>query len=149
MKKEIKADTELEKGNLLYEDDRAVLYFDRELTLKILKNHNFDMWDVSRNRLNEYIENIENGDTIIFAPPFLEENICEVNLKYRILQSLLLNSKFSVFNKSTGVYEKYLIYDRRSSGWGCCFVHFNFPNGDRFITTQVFTDNIIVDICDE
>jgi len=145
--KKIKANTELEKGDLLYEDSRAVLYFDREFTLKMLKNRLNSVKKCDKNRLIELIERIEKGNTIIFAP--LEIRHFEGQFKYEILQSLLLNSKFSILNKSTRVYEKYLIYNRRATGWGCCSVHFEFPNGDRFITTHFFTDNIVIEDCDE
>jgi len=146
--KEIKANTELEKGDLLYEDSLAVLYFDREFTLEMLKNRLNSVKKCDKNRLIECIKNIERGNTIIFAPLEREYDFDEM-FKYGILQSLLLNSSFSVLNKSTGVYEEYLIYKRSATLWGCCFVHFEFPNGDRFITTHIFTDNIVIENCDE
>ena len=156
--KQIKANTELEKGDLLYEDSRAILYFDRKTTLEILKNRLGDKYltNCDKNRLIKYIENIEQGNTLIFDPmPFLLtdealfNNGFEEDFKLEILQSLLLNCRFSVLNKSTGVYEKYLIYNRRHAGWGCCNTYFDYPNGDMFIITDIYTDNIVIEVCDE
>ena len=157
LKKEIRAGTELEKGDLLYEDGLAILYFDREVTLKMLKNRLKNNYDkkCDKNRLIECIENIEKGNSLIFEP--LKGPLGTVEYTYhfeeefkcRILESLLLNSKFSIFNKSTKVYEEYLIYNRTQGGWGCCFHRFEFSNGDRFITTKTFTDFVIIEDCDE
>ena len=150
IKKEIKTNVELEKGDLLYEDSRAVVYFDRKITLEVLKNNNYLVRNCGdKNRLIDLIENIEKGNTIIFAPLEGKDDYFDENFKYRIVQSLLLNSRFSVLNKSTGIYEKYLIYNRSHAGWGCCHTYFEFPNGDWFITTNIFTDNIIIEDCDE
>ena len=157
LKKEIRARTELEKGDLLYEDGLAILYFDREVTLKMLKNRLKNNYDrkCDKNRLIECIENIEKGNSLIFEPlkgPLETVEFSyyfEKEFKCRILELLLLNSKFSIFNKSTKVYEEYLIYKRTRGVWGCCSNYFEFPNGDQFITTAIFTDFIIIEDCDE
>ena len=150
IRKEIKTNSELQKGDLIYENNLAVVYFDRKLTLKVLrkelKNKFFTKCD--KNRLIKCIENIEKGNATLFE--HLNNDFFDEMFKNRILELLLLKSKFSILNKSTGIYEKYLIYNKSKMMVGhCCFVDFEFPNGDRFITTRIATSIVIIEKCDE
>ena len=152
-KEKIKADTELEKGDLLYEDSLAIIYIDRKTALEVLKdrfNYKF-LTNCDKNRLTGYIENIEKGNVFIFAPVpefFFGEAFFEEKYRIEILDLLLLNCRFSVLNKSTGVYEKYLI--RRIDpmrGHGSA-VDLEFPNGNRFMIIRIATDIVIRENCD-
>ena len=157
IKKKIRTNSKFEKGDLLYENNLAVVHFDRELALKALNEilEKQKMSDCDRKRLVNCIENIEKGNIFIFETLTNPWNIYPgdfyESFKNWTFHFLLLKGNFSILNKSTGVFEKYLTYNRNSSLMCCCNVYFKFPNGDTFITTSICTDFIIVveDECDE
>ena len=112
--KKIKVNTEeLEAKDFLFENELAIVYFDKEAILKFLKKELKKKKNISKcdhERYIKYISNIEEGNVSTFDILKWGNDISNFNeiFHLKLLGSLLLNTKFSILKKSTGVYEKYL-----------------------------------------
>ena len=153
VKKEIKSNTKLESSDLFYENNLAIIYFDRNLTLNIFKKElkSQNQTNCDRQRIVKCIERMEKMDTLIFESSNIknDSDFFEEKFQKRVLEFLLLKSEFSILNKSTQVYEKYLIYNKRKQNGTCCFVDFEFPDKNKFISTRVASDVVVIEECDE
>jgi len=156
IQKEIKAKSEKEKSELSFENDFAIVYFERIATLKTFENElkKKSISTCDRKRLTNYIDQINNSSysLVIFqelSNPRNYANEFEADFQGHLIEKLLLNNDFAVFNKKTGLYENSLIYKKRGSDWGCCFAGFAFKNEDNFLVTKIFSDSIIIEDCNE
>jgi len=153
IRKDLKSNSKLEKSDLSYENELAIVFFDRELTLAVLKRElkNKHLTNCDKDRLIECIKEIEKRKANLFESLKTKDNtgFFVENFQKRILEILLTESEFSIFNKSTNSYEKYLTYNKKNGNGCCCFVDFEFPNKKRFINTRVATDIVIIEECEE
>ena len=148
-KKEIKLKYKTENNDLIYENSVAILHFDREITKKILeyelKKHSINK--CYKTLLISCIEKIEIGNNTILDNFQTKEktNSSVEELQNRIIEILLLKSKFSIYNKEKKIFEKLLIYNKRNGNGYCCNVDFEFSDGSELINTRRFSDSIVLD----
>lgn len=156
IQKEIKTKPEISKGELYFENDYAVIYFDKEKTLRLLKKEINQKWtsECDKKRLEKYIDTIEksDGELMIFkelSQPLRTTTHFETDLQRRLIEKLVLKKEISLFNKKTNNYDKSLIYRKRGGDWGCCFAGLSFQNGENFLDTRIWSDLLIIEECNE
>ena len=154
--KEIKAKSKNEKGELYFENDFAIIYFEKRATLKTFENEkkNKSRSSCNRERLTNYIAQINrSSDSLVIfqdlGNPTKNSNNFEIDFQRHLIEKLILKTDFVVFNKKAERYENSLIYNIRPGNWGCCFAGFAFKNGDNFLETRRFIDFVIIEDCNE
>lgn len=156
IQKEIKTKPEISKGKLYFENDYAVLYFDKEKSLRLLKKEINQKWtsDCNKIRLEKYIDTIEksDGELMIFkelSQPLKTTSHFETDLQRRLIEKLVLKKEFVLLNKKTNKYEQSLIYKKKGGEWGCCFAGLAFNSNETFLDTRIWSDLVIIEDCDK
>lgn len=156
IQKEFKAKPEINKGELYFENNYAVLYFDKEKTLRLLNKEINEKRTTECNkiRLKKYIDTIEksSGELMIFkelSHPLKTTTHFETDMQRRLIEKLVLKKEFVLFNKETNKYEDSLIYKKRGGDWGCCFAGLAFKSGETFLDTRIWSDLLIIEDCNE
>jgi hypothetical protein len=150
--KTVKALSESEKGNVFFENDNTKIYFGKNDVIKAFSTINSQKWITycERIQLEEYESRIRNAQNEVNLFTDLDENTLDYCGEFdgRILEELLLNHDFVVFNKEKKRYEEKILYSKWGDKFGCCFAGFYFLNKERFVMTRVFTDLVIIEDCD-
>ena len=150
--KAIKASSEIETDDIIFENDYVRITFVKEDVLKAIATVKSLNWitNCNLNQLNDYETKIRNSadQVSIFNGLSGSQNNYYGELEGRILEELIFSYRFVIFNKLKKEYEKQIIYSKWGGGWGCCFAGFYFSNKEEIIRTRVFTDLVIVEDCD-
>lgn len=156
IQKEIKVKPEISKDELYFENDYAILYFDKEITSRLLKKeiNKKKTSECNKIRLKKYIDIIDrsNGKLLVFqelTQPSKTTTHFETDLQRRLIEKLVLKNDFVLFNKKSNKYEKSLIYRKNGGDWGCCFAELAFKNGENFLDIRIWSDFLIIEDCNE
>ena len=153
--KEIRTNSSIEKGLVVFENDVAIIHFDKEDVLSILENEikNKEISFCDKNRLSRYISIIKDikSETRIFQ--LLENNdhntdYFEINFLRDLIDKLILNSDFAIFDKSKNQFVDKIIYRKKQTVDSCCMTDILLLSGEKILDTNLFTDNILVEECD-
>ena len=155
IQKTIKTVPEVTKGEVFFENDLAIMYFQREQVLKILgkeKKSKF-MNPCNLKRLESYIDLLQtaNGQLKIFkelSEPSNLSNHFEIDFQRHLIEEFSLNSKVALYNKMTNDYVSDFLYKKKGGEWGCCFAGLTFSNGQNFLDTKIWSDLLIIEECD-
>src|SRR4030042_7079891 len=150
--KTLKALSESEKGNIFFENDNTKIYFNKNDVIKALSTIKRYKWITycKRIQLEEYETRIRDAINEVNLFNDLYENTLDYcgEFEGRILEELLLNHDFVIFNKEKKRYEEKILYSKWGDTFGCCFAGFYFLNKERFVMTRVFTDIVVIEDCD-
>jgi hypothetical protein len=154
IEKKIYSKTENKKGNIVFENEKVKIYFNKDMTLNILNKVLKDKWtdECDKKRVDKYIGIIEktNSEVIIFqelSEDLKNASVYEVDLQRRIIEKLILHTDFVIYNKKTENYVSEILYKKKGSEGGCCFAGFSFLNESNFIDTKYFKDFVIIEEC--
>ena len=154
--KEIKTESELEKGQVIFENEVAIIHFDKKDVLEILekeiKNKNINKCD--KKRLSHYTNLVKNihSETNIFPDignVIKQPEYFEVNFQRDLVKNLVLNYKFAVFNKSKKEFEEKIVYRKKPTEGYCCMTNIEFIDGQKILDTDLFTDCVLIEECEE
>ncbi len=150
--KTLRALSECEKGAIFFENDNTKIYFNKNDVIKVFTVIKKSKWmtHCERIRLEEYEIRIRNAINEVNLFTDISKNTLDYCGEFdgRILEELLLNQDFVIFNKENNRYEEKIMYSKWGGKFGCCFAGFYFLNKERFVTTRVFTDIVIIEDCD-
>lgn len=153
--KNIKTVSTLENGQLIFENELAIIHFDKNEVLKLLEKemNNKNINKCHEKRLKRHISQIKklNSETNLFADLVDTENsdYFEVNFQRELINKLVLNFEIAVFNKSKNEFEKMIIYRKHKMKGYCCNTDIIFSNGKKILDTKLFTDNVLIEECAE
>ncbi len=154
--KEIKTESALEKGQIIFENEFAIIRFDKTEVLGILekeiKTKNINK--CHEKRLSRYINQVKNlnSETNIFPDlgnVIKTPDYFEINFQRDLVKNLVLHYKIAVFNKSKKEFEKKIVYRKKSTEGYCCMTNIEFIDGQKILDTDLFTDFIVIEECKE
>ena len=146
------ANTESEKGNIFFENDNTKIYFKKNDVIKALSTIKSHKWITycQRIQIQEYETRIRDAINEVNLFNDISENTLDYCGEFdgRILEELLLNHDFVIFNNEKKQYEEKILYSKWGDKFGCCFAGFYFLNKERFVITRVITDIVVIEDCD-
>jgi hypothetical protein len=150
--KTIVALPESEKGDVVFENDKTGIYFTKKDVLKAFSNIKNGNWITYCERI--YLDEIETSIRKASSNVNLFNDYYDNGLDHlskfhgRILEELLLNYDFVIFNKPENRYEDKIFYSKWGDKYGCCDAGFYFQDKEMFIMTRVYSDIVIIEDCD-
>lgn len=154
--KEIKTEIALEKGQIIFENEVAIIRFDKTEVLGILekeiKTKNINK--CHEKRLSRYINQVKNLNTETNIFPDLGNIIktsdnFEISFQRNLIKNLVLHYRIAVFNKSKKEFEKKIVYRKKPTEGYCCMTNIEFIDGQKILDTDLFTDFIVIEECEE